>query len=284
MRAILVTVLVAELAACAASPMHTTEASGFTASMASKLGVAGLPAPVETVSPLTLRTHTTAGTEVTLNLDRIYGVCGANPSVCDTATSQYVDGVAEMLNTKATVPEQVQLRVVVRPADYLTQHPSYATISTPFTPPTMPKELIALVDADQPRTIRSIGARDLQGMHLTAAQAYDVGLRNTAAELRPQVALSRPPAVGSVGKLPDDPYASSRLLLHSDWSTLSDLLHGHLIVAAPSAELVIYADGGTPDRVAALSLVAHAEFDRAQRAISPAVFEWRPDRWVTVAP
>ena len=75
----------------------------------------------------------------------------------------------------------------------------------------------------------------------------------------------------------------SRLLLHADWAKASKQFGGHLIVAAPSAEELLYADGSSAEAIDALSALAHDRFAKAERGISPSVFEWQPERWVVVA-
>ena len=72
--------------------------------------------------------------------------------------------------------------------------------------------------------------------------------------------------------------------MHADWASLAREFEGHLLVAVPSADELVYANCSAPEALARLSGLARQRFARAQRPLSSAVFEWRPEGWVLATP
>jgi hypothetical protein len=181
-------------------------------------------------------------------------------------------------------PTPATLRAVVRPEAYLRNNPQLAQVAIRVAHRELPEGLVALIYTDKAHAMGTVSARELVEMHLSTDDAYRLGLRNVAADLRPidQAIKLLPPR--GIGTLRDSPYESSRILLHADWAKISKQSGGHLIVAAPSAEELLYADGSSAEAVDALSALAHDRFAKAERGISPSVFEWQPGRWMVVAP
>jgi len=254
---------------------------GFTRSLAQALNSAGVPEPVRIVSPLTLKSRGANGTDMQINLDRVYSACQGDHVRCKEFVERFVVGTGDSLRLAYTPPTPADLRVVVRPAAYIHGNAGFAL---QVTPNSLPDGLIALIYADQPRVMRTVGTEDLKSLKLSTDEAYRVGLRNIAASLQPFDGIIQHLPVRGIGVLKTDPYQSSRLLLHDGWAPASAQFGGHLIVAVPSAEELFYADGSSAEAIDALSALAHDRFAKAERQISPAVFEWHPDRWVIVMP
>lgn len=242
----------------------------------------GIPKPARIVSSLTLKARGVDGSEVQINLDRIYQACLGDQAECGEFLNRFVGGARATLLTVIAPAQPVTLRVVVRPTSYL-KDPQLGTIMIPVTPPTMPAGLVALLYTDQPTTMRIVNRHDLETLHMSVQQAYDIALRNTMLDLRPFDQVIHKLPTGQAAAMPDSPYESSRLLLHRDWEKWSEQFHSHLLVAVPSAEEVIYAEGGSQPRIDAFAKIAHDRFLQAERGISPSVFEWHPDHWVAVA-
>ena len=90
--------------------------------------------------------------------------------------------------------------------------------------------------------------------------------------------------MGAIGFLNGDPYTSSYLVLHDDWAKLAVALGGRLLVAAPDADKVFFAEDKGPATRDALSTLAKKAYAEAERAISTNVFRWTPSGWDVVAP
>jgi uncharacterized protein YtpQ (UPF0354 family) len=256
---------------------------GFTATVAQMVNNSGVSDPVHVASSLTLKTRGAGRTDIQINLDRIYQACQGDQPDCRELLAHFVVGIHEQLSAVPTPVQPAKLRVVVRPASYL-QDPQFAKILIPATLPTMPAGLVAFLYVDQPTTMRIATTRDLENLHVSAKQAYEIAVRNTASELQPFGQAIQMLSAGQIGVVRDSPYESSRLLLHGNWQELVQRFGGHLLVAVPSAEELIYAEGGSKESINGFSKIAHDRFLRAQRGISPSVFEWQPNHWVLLAP
>jgi hypothetical protein len=183
--------------------------------------------------------------------------------------------------TNAT-PES--LRAVLRPESYIRENPAVAQLGIMIKVQGLPEGLHALLFADQTMTMRLLGRQEIGQMHMSADAASAVALRNMASVLGPtdQAIGGVPPQ--RIGVLEGHPYESSRMLLHDDWAQVSARFGGHLIIAVPSAEQLIYGAGTSPEVVRTMSAMAHEAFARAERGISPSVFAWQPKGWTVAAP
>jgi hypothetical protein len=264
-------------------PAIPLDPDGFTNAVAQALNALAIPAPARVISPLTLTARNSTGTDIQINLDRIYAACKADQQRCPDFISHLIAGAADALQARHVPPTPATLRAVVRPEAYLRNNPQLAHVAIRVAHRELPEGLVALIYVDKARAMGTVSAGELVEMHLSKDGAYHLGLRNVAADLRPidQAIKLLPPR--GIGTLRDSPYESSRLLLHADWAKVSKQFGGHLIVAAPSAEELLYADGSSAEAIDALSALAHDRFAKAERGISPSVFEWQPERWVVVA-
>jgi hypothetical protein len=264
-------------------PAIALDPDGFTNTVAQALNALAIPAPARVVSPLTLTARDSTGTEIQINLDRIYSACKSDQQRCPDFISNLITGAADALQARRVPPTPATLRAVVRPEAYLRSNPQLAQLAIRVAHRELPEGLVALIYVDKARAMGTVSARELVEMHLSTDDAYRLGLRNLAADLRPIDQAIKALSPRGIGTLRDSPYESSRLLLHADWAKVSKKFGGHLIVATPSAEELLYADGSTAEAIDALSALARDRFAKAERGISPSVFEWQPERWVVVA-
>jgi uncharacterized protein YtpQ (UPF0354 family) len=84
--------------------------------------------------------------------------------------------------------------------------------------------------------------------------------------------------------LTDDAYQSSRILFHEDWSSVATQYGGHLIVAVPASDVVIFGRESDPVAVKAVANLARKMFDDAQHPVSTKVFRWTATGWDIAAP
>ena len=70
----------------------------------------------------------------------------------------------------------------------------------------------------------------------------------------------------------------------ADWKPVSDALGGQLLVAIPVPDLLLYADGRSPDVLAQLHKVAKEITSEAPNPVFAGVLRWTPAGWDVVAP
>lgn len=277
------------LAATGAVAQAPDDPDGFTSAVASLLKVDGLSDAVRITGPLTLEVSLASGGRIQINLDRTYGACRAEPTKCGVLVNNLIKGAEDVVRQAHTqgpavvvMPEA--LRAVLKPESYIRENPAVAQLGIMIKVPGLPDGLRALLFADQTMTTRLVGTQEIERIHLSAAAASAAALRNMAAVLGPtdQAIVGVPPQ--RIGMLTGNPYEASRLLLHDDWAKVSARFGGHLIVAVPSAEQLIYGEGGNPEVVRAMSAMAHEAFARSERGISPSVFAWQPKGWTVITP
>jgi hypothetical protein len=262
---------------------------GFTTAVASLLKVDGISDAIRIVGPLTLEVPLASGGKIQINLDRTYGACRADPSKCGVLVNNLVKGAEDVVRQAhtqgpATIATPESLRAVLRPESYIRENPAVAQLGIMIKVQGLPEGLQALLFADQTMTMRLLGRQEIGQMHMSADAASAVALRNMASVLGPtdQAIGGVPPQ--RIGVLEGHPYESSRMLLHDDWAQVSARFGGHLIIAVPSAEQLIYGAGTSPEVVRTMSAMAHEAFARGERGISPSVFAWQPKGWTVAAP
>ncbi len=259
--------------------------AGFTVTVARRLNAAGLPRPVTIARPLRLVSHAADGiTFVALDLDDAYRGCVAMAARCAELVQHLIAGANDITRAPYVAVTPVALRVAMRPDSFVVNNARYWQLVTEVSTQDAPIGLAAILFADEAHAMRTIGARDLAVMHLDTASAYAVALRNMAVELQPIDRVVRRLAPRRVQVLSESPYESSRLLMHGDWAELSAAWKGHLLVAAPAADRVLFTDGADPDAVDAIVAEAKADYKTAERAISPDVFEWHHGGWGVIRP
>ena len=146
-----------------------------------------------------------------------------------------------------------------------------------FTRP-FAKGLELILVADQPTTSKPWMLRDLKLYKVTQDEIMALGRRQVLAIL-PLL----PPAeavAGGVVMVPKMDYLAS-LILADGWDALDAALGGNLLVAVPSDDVLIVADARAADIGAKLPAFVKAQFDDANRSVSPLVYRRQGGAWVT---
>ena len=75
------------------------------------------------------------------------------------------------------------------------------------------------------------------------------------------------------------PYAASHAIFSDDWKRLAENTGGHLIVAVPTRDTLLYMNGDSPAQIAALGTRAAALATASPLGISTDVYRWSGDGW-----
>jgi hypothetical protein len=169
----LLTFLTAETVPARAAPPAPTPET-FTAAAARLLGaaLAAQKAPGLTVTvrgPLTLAVLQDGKNRFEISLDRPWGECRREPVRCEAAAAEYAQRTAALLIdalAPPAAPERSQLRVVVRPKDYLDsirakkQDPVVQLVAG---------DLWSVAMVDGPQMARVLGRKELAGLGLVSS-------------------------------------------------------------------------------------------------------------------
>ncbi len=259
---------------------------GFTAYMADRFAEA-MPGDKVTVrGPLQLEVVVPAGPH-TVNLNRVWDFCERDRRHC----RKEVDGFLE--NMPGTMTEfsgreikPADIRAVVRSSAYAAQvhrmaanGPDHDGIVRPIA-----GDVWMIVVVDRPHGIEPLNHGDMAKLGLTEDQAVALAIKNVAAALPPIEADTHPVQQTSFKMVGGDFYDSSRMLLHDSWAKLSAEMGGHLVIAVPNPDLLIYGNGsGNAERIVFGGFVRMV-LGKADKPISADLFEWTPGGWKVVKP
>jgi uncharacterized protein YtpQ (UPF0354 family) len=81
-----------------------------------------------------------------------------------------------------------------------------------------------------------------------------------------------------------DFYESSRMPFHDSWAEMSKAMGGHLVVAVPNNDFLIYGNGGGNGNRMVLSAFAKTVMAKAPKPMSATLFQWTPTGWEVVTP
>ncbi len=218
---------------------------------------------------------------LTLSLDRLYAACQTNPAECGTLRSQYVTRAGVFLREQPATPTKASLRMAIRPAANMAGLP--VALKLPVLN-TLPGGLVGLLYFDLPTTMMLVGPAQLKELGLSYDEAVAAALANTTEELGPLDPAIEALAPGEAAGFKGGAYESSRLLYPQSWAGLASRFGGKLLVAFPSAEEVLCANGSGAEALPQLIALARMHFAKAERPTSPDVFEWQPTGWRLVTP
>lgn len=204
------------------------------------------------------------------------GLLGAGGAAAQTQDEAAAQADAEQ------EAELRSLRLVIRDAGYaahrnriLAERGAAAgdvIFSTPYAP-----GLELILVADKPGTSHPWMQRELTLYRVKQDEIMALGRRQVLATLP---SLPRREAVaGGVVMVPRTDYLAS-LMLADGWDDLDRALGGQLLVAVPSDDVLIVADGAADQRAALPDFVRH-QYEDANRAVSPLIYARRGGRWVT---
>lgn len=138
-------------------------------------------------------------------------------------------------------------------------------------------ELIVVADRGSTNSMWMV--RDLKQYHLTA-EAVQALARQQVLAVLPTLPPKEAVAGGAV-RIPQTDYLAS-LMLADGWDALDRALGGQLIVAVPSDDVIIVADGAAADVRAMLPGFVEAQYADASRAVSPRLYRRENGAWVAV--
>jgi len=262
-----------------------TDDGGLTAYAAAAITRA-LPGAKVTVSGPLLLVVDLGSQSFVVRLDNVAGYCRRDAAGCERQMQDFIAGMAATVNEAAAPVQPGELRAVVRRTPYIEDIRRMASgvdVAMPIVRP-LAGDLWLLCVADRPHGVKALTVGDIAKLHLSADEAVALAERNLAAALRPLGAAIHDLPPNGIGIINGDFYDSSRLLLHDEWAPLSLTLHGHLVVAVPANDVVLYGEG--KDRVAlgAIATLAVEAARRSQRPLSPSLLTWVPGGWAIVAP
>jgi uncharacterized protein YtpQ (UPF0354 family) len=223
-------------------------------------------------------------THLQVTLHNVADHCRRDPAACEREVTEFVANfVATMKEVSAPI-QKAELRVVVRSAEYvdaarrqLAGRPNSEFVGRQFV-----GGLWALLVADRAHSIKSVSVQDVAKLGLSADAAMSLAKQNVAASLDPLSTAIRDLPPNGIGYINGNFYDSSRLLLHDVWKDLSKSMNGHLIVAAPANDVVIYAAASDPIALDALRTVVKAVAMKSARPLSATLFKWVPGGWEIV--
>jgi hypothetical protein len=250
---------------------------GFTKTLA-KLFRKALPdRHLRVAGALTLKMTGDGQPNVTIQLDNIYAFCTRDPANCDTAVAQHVTKITASYQGLPEAEPKL-LRALIRPAAYVDNiRKMYAGKGEPPVAPFI-GDLWIVCALDMPQAIEVLKPGDLAKLGMSLDEAIKIAIKNDEAILAPieQASVVLP----HLHLISNNPYDSSRLLLVQSWATLVQTNGGQLLVAAPSVDAVIYADGREPNALQAMREGAAILAQHAQRPLSQTIFRWTPVGWV----
>lgn len=285
-------VIMSVVASTASANVPTDE--GLTA-FAAEAFAKGLPeAKVTIKGPLLLDLETSSSegsadahvtkTHLQITLHNVADHCRRDPEKCEQEVTTFVANFIATVKEMSTPIQKSELRVVVRSAEYVesARHRLAGRPDSDFVARQFVGGLWALLVADTAHAIKSVSAQNLTRLGLSADAAMSLGEQNMAVELGPlNTAIHDLPPNG-VGYINGNFYNSSRLLLHDDWKELSKSMNGHLVVAVPANDIVVYAAASDPIALDAISTLVKAVGVKSVRPLSGTLFKWVPGGWEIV--
>ena len=263
-----------------------TDVNGFTSYVADRLEHALPEVRVSIAGPLTIVLRLSTGRLLQANLDRVHGICEQHPADCERTLASYVASAGEALDRGNAQPDETLLRAAVRNTEYVegTLADLAAKSGNEPVAETLGGGLSLVLVFNFAQTVRATGTADLERLGLSRDEAIAIATQNVATQLRPLPEVVQDVPAGSFGVIEGDPFESSRLILHDDWTWLADRLNGPLIVAAPAQDVVLYGSDYGPEAIAVMAEFAEKVVSESGWALAPAVFRWSPTGWEPVSP
>jgi hypothetical protein len=238
---------------------------------------------VAILDPLTITFGLHGKPPFKVNLDNIKRVCLSEPDRCDAVLADFTAKTVQFVKIPAALPSKSQLRAVVRAADYVDDMrramKGEELISAPLF-----GDLVELCYFDMPTAMSVATTSTVKSLGLTPDEALALCKRNVESTFPKLRSLIKIPAGHPLGMLTGDDYQSSRILFHDDWSPVAAQFGGHLIVAVPASDVVVFGRETDPIAVKAVVNLAQKIFHEAQRPISTEVFRWTATGWDIAAP
>ena len=218
-----------------------------------------------------------------LGLERIWQFCTRNAERCEGAVAKYVEGMAEVLADQTRPVERAQVRLVVRPEDYIAQaRRQMAEGKVELIARPLVANLWMVPVVDSPSSMRLVTKDDLAALKLDEEAIFELGRRNLREKSKPLRQVAPVPPRGEIGRLGEDDYESSRLILHGEWADLAARMNNQLVVMVPASNLLIYGDGATAANLDALRALGREAARGSPRPLSIVMLRWTVAGWEIV--
>ena len=258
---------------------------GFTKYMADRFAEALPGANVAIKGPLMLEVTPPKGPHE-VYLTRVWEFCERDRPHCREEVDSFLVNMPGTIMESDTPIKPGDIRAVVRGAAYAEMVRKLAANGADHAGIVRPVagDVWMICVVDRPHGISPLNHGELAKLGLTEDQAIALALKNLAANLPPLQADTH--ILKDVGLMfaAGNFYESSRMLLHDSWSEMSNAMHGHLVVAVPNPDFLIYGNGtGNGDRIA-LGGFAQTVLEKADKPITAQLFQWTPTGWEVVKP
>lgn len=257
----------------------------FTDFMADRFGEAIPGGKVKVAGPLRLSLTLPDGGH-TVYLDNIWHGCEADRRHCRKSIDAFVVNMTGAMKEETAEIKPADIRAVVRTADYADQARKAAGGKPERAPIVRPVagELWMVCVGDSPHGIRVLQHAELTRLGLSEDQVIALALKNTAAALPPLADHTHELKKYGVKFAAGDFYESSRMLLHDQWAGMSKAMGGHLVIAVPTHDFLIYGNGSSREQRIPLAAFANMVMDKAQKPMSPTLYQWTETGWEVVKP
>ena len=258
-----------------AQPVPLDE-KGFTGYVAERLRKAAPKLTFRAVESLGVDTATAEGKALgRLSLERLWQFCTRNPARCEAGVTRYTGEMAQVLTEQTRPIERKQVRLVVQPGDYIAN--KTGLVARPFV-----AGLWIVPVVDSPSSMRLVTKDDLVQLKLDEESIFELGRRNLREQAKPLAQVASVPRPGEIGRLGEDDYESSRLILHGEWADLAAKMNNQLVVMVPASNLLIYGDGATAAGLDSLRALGREAARGSPRPLSIVMLRWTVAGWEIV--
>ena len=258
-----------------------SDADGFTAAIARLYREHAPDLETRIVGPLELAVKSASGVEK-VYLNAIFSACARNRDSCAMIVARQVEAMNGGLVARSA-PALSEIRITVRPSAYVDELVALRPAGEEVVAEPLVDDLWMLGVRDEPTTIATLSRGDLDALKLSADQALELGKRNLEGTVRRLIAEAVERGVVGVNRFQGNEYTASLLAFPELWRPLAEKFDGQLLVAAPASDIVLLADGRQPASQAEMLTAVAQATARAERPVSPVVFEWTPTGWNKIA-
>jgi hypothetical protein len=136
--------------------------------------------------------------------------------------------------------------------------------------------------ADSAGVFRLATTSDLDQLRLAPGDAFALGQQNAIAALPPLTTVTHDLTPHQIGVIQSKGDETSRVMATKDWAALAQQLDGHLLIAVPASDTVIYCEENGSQSVRTFAATARDMAAQAGHAVSPALLRWTPAGWQSV--
>ncbi|HXC56837.1 MAG TPA: hypothetical protein VNU97_16175 [Rhizomicrobium sp.] len=255
----------------AGSALVPADREAFMAYVAAK-AAAALPGARIEIDAFDLAVTRPGGERLLLPQQGLFDACKLLSFRCSRSVDDYVGGMHAWLSLPS--PEQMRAALQIAGPPFAAE-PALA----PFYRPAfanLAETCFKTADTGGVAPMTNADRRDL-GLDLAAALALcERGTRSALGPLAPK--LAAPPS-GGIATLAG-PFAASYALFAADWQDVAAASGGHLLIAVPSRDVLLYARSDGAADVAALAARARAVFAASDLGLSSDVYRWSARGWV----